>query len=58
MIDATRRSLTPEEREYRRRNELCLYCSKPGHLISACLARCKQSMGSAGSIPIEGLGLG
>ena len=59
MIDATRRSLKPEEREeYRCCNRLCLYCSKPGHLISACLARCKQSMGSAGSIPIEGLGLG
>ena len=31
-----RASLTPQERERRRRGNLCLYCGQPGHFLSRC----------------------
>lgn len=44
-VDATRVSkgkLTQEERDHRFKNNLCLYCGKPGHLVDACFARKKK----------------
>ena len=35
----TRKKLTEEEKQYRRANNLCLNCSKPGHFASTCPAR-------------------
>ena len=32
-------SLTPQERERRRRGNLCLYCGQPGHFLSRCPAK-------------------
>lgn len=37
-----RSRLTPEEREQRMRDRLCLYCGKPGHHIRACPTRPKD----------------
>lgn len=34
-----RTSLTPEERERRRRGNLCLYCGQAGHFVSRCPAK-------------------
>lgn len=31
-----RTRLTPEERQHRFNQQLCLYCGQPGHLISTC----------------------
>jgi Retrotransposon gag protein/Zinc knuckle len=30
------RRLTPEQKEYRRQNKLCLYCGEPGHFANNC----------------------
>ena len=39
-VDVIRHSrLTPEQREHRRRNGLCLFCGQKGHLIRACPVR-------------------
>ena len=42
--------LTPEEREHRRRNGLCLYCGESGHLMATCNRRPQhqESQRSAG----------
>lgn len=37
LVNFTR--LTPEERERRRRGNLCLYCGRPGHYVSRCPAK-------------------
>ena len=43
-IDAVRASsaprgkLTQAERDYRIQNKLCLYCGKPGHIVTECYA--------------------
>ena len=37
-----RSRLTPEIREQRMRDRLCLYCGKAGHLIRACPTRPKD----------------
>lgn len=43
--------LTAEERDYRFKNKLCLYCGKAGHVVDACLSRKakhdKQAQGKA-----------
>jgi hypothetical protein len=44
-LDATRpvfQRLTEQQREYRRKNNLCMYCGKPGHVALQCLARPKH----------------
>lgn len=42
-IDSVRhRPLTPEERQTRMANNLCLYCGKPGHMARDCLSRPKN----------------
>jgi hypothetical protein len=44
-VDATRVArgkLTQAERDHRFKNNLCLYCGKPGHLVDACYARKKK----------------
>jgi hypothetical protein len=44
-VDALRTGrgkLTQEERDYRFKNSLCLYCGKPGHVVDVCLARKKK----------------
>ena len=37
-----RSRLSPEEREQRMRDRLCLYCGRPGHVIRACPSRPKD----------------
>ncbi|OMJ17717.1 Retrotransposon-derived protein PEG10 [Smittium culicis] len=34
-----RTTLTPQERQRRRENNLCLYCGNPGHIIATCPLR-------------------
>jgi hypothetical protein len=41
------RHLTEEEREYRRQNDLCMYCGKPGHIAQECSERSKKPYGPA-----------
>ena len=36
---APRGKLTQAERDYRIQNKLCLYCGKPGHIVTECYAR-------------------
>jgi hypothetical protein len=55
-VDAVRTSsgprgkLTQAERDYRFKNNLCLYCAKPGHLVNDCPARKARY----GDIPKQG----
>ena len=37
-----KRKLTPEEHEHCFKNNLCLYCGKPGHQASACFTHEKK----------------
>ncbi|GAO51606.1 hypothetical protein G7K_5702-t1 [Saitoella complicata NRRL Y-17804] len=32
------RTITPEKRDHRKKNNLCMYCGKPGHYASKCFA--------------------
>jgi hypothetical protein len=42
-IDTNRRGpLTEEEKQYRRDNDLCLYCGKPGHKLDNCPSKRKH----------------
>ncbi|OMJ17348.1 hypothetical protein AYI70_g6035 [Smittium culicis] len=41
----TRRTLTPEEKQRRRDNKLCLYCGNPGHIVKTCPLR-EQTQGA------------
>jgi Retrotransposon gag protein len=41
-VRVARGKLTQEERDHRFKNNLCLYCGKPGHLVDACFARKKK----------------
>jgi hypothetical protein len=41
--------LTPEEKKHRRDNNLCLYCGKPGHLVSQCPNKGKPRNANAAS---------
>ena len=36
LAAGTRRKLTDEEKAYRRANNLCLFCRKPGHFAAVC----------------------
>jgi hypothetical protein len=54
-VDAVRvgrGKLTQEERDYRFKNNLCLYCGKPGHLVDVCLA-CKKRYPDSGKAKPE-----
>ena len=49
LSSGTRKKLTEEQKQYRRANNLCLYCSKSGHFASACRARPNSGSGGSGS---------
>ena len=38
-LSATRGPLTPKDRDHRMKNNLCLYCGKPGHRARECKAK-------------------
>ncbi|KLO15535.1 hypothetical protein SCHPADRAFT_789774, partial [Schizopora paradoxa] len=42
-----RGKLTPEEREMRIKNGLCLYCGKKGHVVNECRAAAAKKSSSA-----------
>ena len=41
---ATRKKLTEEQKQYRRANNLCIYCGKCGHFVSSCPAKPAQRL--------------
>lgn len=40
----SRKKLTDEQKQYRRANNLCMYCGKGGHFVSACPSRTTQNL--------------
>ncbi|KAG0310210.1 hypothetical protein BG000_007147, partial [Podila horticola] len=48
LSTAKTRTLTDEEKAYRRANKLCLYCEKPGHYAAKCpiLTAKEQALGN------------
>ena len=45
IIDATRKTLTESERDARRRQGLCFYCGKRGHLVASCPSKPSEPLG-------------